>query len=104
TGRTGKHASLTRYIPVHGIHNLLTIPQRQLLHPVYCLTGCDTTSSFFGHGKKSAFRILKQKADSYVDLAKLKIVMISNAGHDLRTDKVTVCSVHEIRRLFIWQE
>ena len=71
TGRTGKHASLTRYIPVHGIHSQLTSPQRQLLLPVYCLTGCDTTSSFFGHGKKSAFRILRQGAEIYNDLATL---------------------------------
>ena len=32
--------------------------------PVYCMTGCDTVSSFHGHGKKSVFRIMSNRQKS----------------------------------------
>ena len=44
-----------RDIPVHEIHNALG-PQKSLALPLFhALTGCDTTSAFLGHGKKSAW-------------------------------------------------
>lgn len=55
TGREGKHASLTRYIPIHTIFEKLQKNQHNILLSVYCLTGCDTVSSFRGHGKKLHF-------------------------------------------------
>ncbi|CAC5402432.1 unnamed protein product [Mytilus coruscus] len=51
---------------------------------VYCLTGCDTTSSFFGHGKKSVFRLLQQRAGSYNGLATL-------GSSDLTSDQFKHC-------------
>ena len=69
TGKSGKHARLTRYIPVHAIHDALSQAQRDLQLPVYCITGCDTVSSFHGHGKKTAYRILKQNSEKYPGLA-----------------------------------
>jgi hypothetical protein len=38
---------------------------------VYCLTGRDTCSSFFGIGKRAAFKIMVQKAESFQALASL---------------------------------
>jgi hypothetical protein len=47
------------------------------------ITGCDTTSSFFGIGKKSMFKALKETPDQFSDLS-----MISHADVD---DSVYVC-------------
>ena len=56
TGRVGRRASLTRYIPVHRIYENLEKKQHNIMLSVYCLTGCDTVSSFRGHGKRTAYR------------------------------------------------
>ena len=71
TGRTGKYAKLIRYIPVHVIYDVLTRPQHNVLLSIYCLTGCDTVSAFHGHGKKTAFKILMNRAESFQELASL---------------------------------
>lgn len=69
TGRDGKHTQLSRYI--HSIYELLSTMQLRILLSVYCLTGCDTVSSFHGHGKRSAFRVMMQKAEHFQPLAML---------------------------------
>ena len=52
--------------------------------PVYCMTGCDTVSSFHVHGKKSVFRIMTQKAEKYQGLSTLgSNVNISERKHVL---------------------
>lgn len=71
TGREGKYASLRRYIPVHHIFDKLTKQQHSILLSIYCISGCDTTSSLRGHGKKTAYRIMMQKAHQLQDLATL---------------------------------
>jgi len=71
TGRQGKHAGLSRYIPVHQIHDSLETSQLNILLPVYCLTGCDTISSFWGHSKKAVYRLVIQKSDAFQDLLQL---------------------------------
>ena len=58
TGRRSTHSDLTRYIPVHEVVKKLTLSQLEILLTVYCLTGCDTCSSFFGIGKKKVFKII----------------------------------------------
>ena len=60
-----------RYIPVHEVFNKLNREQRNIMLAVYCLTGCDTTSSFLGHGKRTAFRVMMQKATKLQALANL---------------------------------
>ena len=55
TGHGGKHASLPRYnIPVHLLYEKLPREQHDVMLPVYCLSDCDTVSSFHGHGKATA--------------------------------------------------
>lgn len=49
---SGKHF---RYLPVHEIANSLGPQKSRALLAFHALTGCDTTSSFHGKGKKSAW-------------------------------------------------
>ncbi|XP_053373036.1 uncharacterized protein LOC123541526 [Mercenaria mercenaria] len=65
TGRKSIHTDMTRYIPVHEIFVSLSPEQRHILLPVYCITGCDTCSSFFGIGKRSAFKLMMSKASLF---------------------------------------
>lgn len=65
TGRQGKYTKLTRFIPIHTIFNKLSAIQLNLMLPVYALTGCDTVSAFFGHGKKQAFKIMMKHGDTF---------------------------------------
>ena len=58
-------------IPVHILHDSLTVEQLNIMLPMYCLTGCDTTSSFRGHGKLGAFRLFIQKTDKFQGLSDL---------------------------------
>ena len=71
TGREAKHINLTRYIPIHILYDKLQRNQHSILLSAYCLTGCDTTSSFHGHGKKSSFRLLMKNAENFQVLATL---------------------------------
>ena len=70
TGTDSKHTNLLRFVPVHELYQKLTREQHAILMPIYCLTGCDTTSSFFSHGKRTAFNLL-QKADQFQGLSAL---------------------------------
>ena len=79
TGHEGKHANLARYIPVHILYDKLSQVQHNVLLSVYCLTGCDTTSSFHGHGKRTAFRIMMQKADTLQALSTLGTGQVTKA-------------------------
>ena len=60
TGKEEKHTFSKRFIPIHEIHKKLSQDELNILLSVYCISGCDTVSSFFGHGKKSAFKVLKK--------------------------------------------
>ena len=57
---TGTNSNL-RYIPIHEIANDLGATISNILPLFHCLTGCDSTASFCGIGKKKSFTILKQK-------------------------------------------
>ena len=47
----------SRYIPVHDIVKTLGPSRSKALPAFHALTGCDTTSAFFGKGKKSAWAV-----------------------------------------------
>jgi len=47
TGKTGPHSDNNRFIPVHKIVHMLSLPERSVLLATYCITGCDTCSAFF---------------------------------------------------------
>ena len=83
TGRMGTHVDMKRNIPVHVLFNCLTEEQRAILTTVYCLTGCDTCSAFYGIGKKSVFKLLIQRAPKFQGLKDL------GNGPLLKSQKIT---------------
>ena len=60
TGNVSNHTK--QYIPIHGIFDALTRNQHNILMQVYCISGCDTVSGFYGHGKAKAFNVLMKHA------------------------------------------
>ena len=46
---------MSRYIPSHEISRTLGLQKTLALPTFHALTGCDTTSAFFGKGKKTAW-------------------------------------------------
>ena len=87
TGHDGKQTSMARFIPVHQLHNSLTPAQRNILLSVYCMTGCDTVSSFFGHGKRTVFRIMMKHAERFQELASLGTTPALTRAHELAASK-----------------
>jgi hypothetical protein len=59
TGTVTRTKDGRRYLPVHDICH------------IHALTGCDTTCSFFGIGKKTVLKTLKDNIDEFADLSKL---------------------------------
>lgn len=61
-----------RFIPIHTLCKLLSPKFQQILPAVHALTGCDSTSSFFGIGKKSVLKVIEANDDDmFQDLTKL---------------------------------
>jgi hypothetical protein len=48
-----------RFLPIHELCSSLSEITCRVLPVAHALSGCDTTSSFFGIGKKSVYKILK---------------------------------------------
>ena len=71
TGKDSKNVKHTRSIPVHKIVSKLTTEEQAIVLTVYCLSGCDTVSVFYGHGKATAFKIMKKQARDLQPLALL---------------------------------
>ncbi len=46
-----------RFVPVHTVRQSLTPHILATVLPFHCITGCDTVSSFYNHGKKSAWEV-----------------------------------------------
>lgn len=87
TGRKSTHTHTVRFIPVHSIVSTLPDDQLDIILPVYCVTGCDTTSFFFGIGKKSVFKILSKNASLLSGLSTL------GNTPDLTRDHITACTM-----------
>ncbi|CAG2233318.1 unnamed protein product [Mytilus edulis] len=66
SGRDGR-----RYIPVHDLCSSLSNITCKILPSAHALTGCDTTSSIFGIGKKSVYKLLKTSSEDLSDLMQL---------------------------------
>ena len=60
-----------RFIPVHDLYNSLGAEMANILPAAHSLTGCHTTSSFFGIGKKTVYKTLKQNTTKYQTLTNL---------------------------------
>lgn len=64
TGTITKILDLRRFIPVHKITVALGPALCDALPSVHALTGCDTVSSFFGIGKKTAFSTARKVVEA----------------------------------------
>ena len=68
-----------RYIPVHELCKSLSSVVCEILPAAHALTGCDTTSSFFGIGKKSMFKALKETLNQFSDLSRIECFDIDDS-------------------------
>jgi hypothetical protein len=60
-----------RFISVHDICNSIDPVICKILPAVHAVTGCDTTSSMFGIGKRTDFKVLKDRPSDFIDLSSL---------------------------------
>ena len=61
-----------RFTPVHDILcNSIDPVICKILPAVHAVTGCDTTSSMFGIGKRTVFKVLKDRPNDFIDLSSL---------------------------------
>ena len=68
TGTITSTMDQRRYIPVHEICQSLSHVMHDILPAVHALTGCDTTSSFYGIGKRTVFKIVNNNPDEFASL------------------------------------
>lgn len=69
TGRIIKMIDRRRYIPIHTLANKIGPVMSSATLSIHALTGCDTTSSIFGIGKKKAYAAAKKMTEE--DLERL---------------------------------
>jgi len=60
-----------RFFPIHHLCASLSDITCKVPPAAHALTGCDTTSSFFGISNKSVLKVLKETADYFKDIEKL---------------------------------
>ena len=60
-----------RFLPIHELCSSLSEITCRVLPAAHALSGCDTISSFFGIGKKSVYKILKDVTPDSHDLDNL---------------------------------
>ena len=72
TGLITSTKDCRRYIPVHELCKSLSSVVCEILPADHALTGCDTTSSFFGIGKNSMFKALKEPPNQFSDLSRIE--------------------------------
>jgi hypothetical protein len=72
TGLITSTKDCRRYIHVHELCKSLSSVLCEILPAAHALTGCDTTSSFFGIGKKSVFKALKETPNQFSDLSRIE--------------------------------
>jgi hypothetical protein len=72
TGLITSTKDCRRYIPVHELFKSLNSVVCEILPAAHALTGCDITSSFFGIGKKSMFKVLKETPNQFSDLSRIE--------------------------------
>jgi hypothetical protein len=60
-----------RYISVHVVCKVLLPAICNILPAVHALTGCVTTSSFFGIGERTVYKAIHNNPEEYTDLVTL---------------------------------
>lgn len=77
TGRTTSSLDQRRFIPVHQICHKLHSSVPAVLPAVHAITGCDSTSSLYGIGKKKAMKLVESLAETD-DLPPLQLLGTDN--------------------------
>jgi hypothetical protein len=72
TGLITSTKDCRRYIHVHALCKSLSSVVCEILQAASALTGCDTTSSFFGIRKKSMLKALKETPNQFSDLSRIE--------------------------------
>ncbi|CAC5420188.1 unnamed protein product [Mytilus coruscus] len=90
-GNIGTIKDNRRFFPIHQLCSSMTEIICRVLPAVHALSGCDTTSSLFGIGKKSVYKVLKDSALDFSDLY--------NLG-DSDTETAISCSRRFVARLY----
>ena len=80
-----------RFLHIHELCSSLSEITCRVLPAAHSLSGCDTTSFFFGIGEKSVYKILKDAAPDFHDL--------DNLG-DPDKDVAIACSSRFVVRLY----
>ena len=71
TGSVNSMKDAWRFVPVHDITLAIGPLVCNILPTVHALTGCDTTSSFFGIGKKTVYKTSIQNPQKFQNLLSL---------------------------------
>ena len=79
------------FFPVHSICSILNPVLCNILPTAHAITGCDATSSLFGIGKRTVFKVLKDSPENFRDLSILA---------DCDTDKSIDASRKLVYRLY----
>ena len=81
-------AKKRKYYPLHEVSQQLTQPVRENLLIFHVLTGCDTTSVFSGHGKRSCWKKFQKHT-----------VLVSGFGYDEGSHQVNnLCVTYMVHR------
>ena len=80
-----------RFLPIHELCSSLSQITCRVLPGAHALSGCNTTSSFFGNGKKLVYKILKDAASDFHNL--------DNLG-DPDKDVAISCTLRFVARLY----
>jgi hypothetical protein len=80
-------------IPVHELSRTLSPTPCQILPVAHALTGCDTTFSLFRIGKKSIFKLLRNRPEQYSQLAAgpLPVFFEGIMASDFRQNRICSC-------------
>ena len=102
-----------RFIPVHDICNQLGASICNLLPVFHCITGCDSTSSFSGIGKKNAFKVLLDHKEELMSLSDIGDSSVLDVDSEAVIDAIKfvswlycpksdpTCAINELRyRMF----
>ena len=80
-----------RFLSIHELCSSLSETTCRVLPGAHALSGCNTTSSFFGNGKKLVYKILKDAASDFHHLDDLG---------DPDKDAAISCSSRFVARLY----
>ena len=81
-----------RSIPVHSICSILNPVLCNILPAAHAITRCDSTSSLFGIGKRTVFKVLKDSPENFRDLS-----ILADCDTDTSIDGVRklVCRLYD---------